>query len=145
MTHLEAQGFPQGDQVGPGLDIYRRVCLFTTDLEMAPGEVLSLYGDRWAIECTYRDVEQLAHGQEPQTWKGKGPERAANLAFWLHGAAWLWYLAARPRSSQPGPGTAPNASRPSPTPSPSCAACYGGNEFQPPPKAANKEVNLQRR
>ena len=42
--------------------------------------------------CTYRDVKQPAHGQEPQTWKGKGPERAANLAFWLHGAVWLWYL-----------------------------------------------------
>jgi len=65
---------------------------FTTGLDMAPGEVLSLYGDRWAIECTYRDVKQLAHGQEPQTWKGQGPERAANLAFWLHGAVWLWYL-----------------------------------------------------
>ena len=66
---------------------------FTTDLSMTPGEVLSLYGDRWAIECTYRDVKQLAHGQEPQTWRGQGPERAANLAFWLHGAVWLWYLA----------------------------------------------------
>jgi hypothetical protein len=66
---------------------------FSTDLAMAPGEVLSLYGDRWAIEVTYRDVKQLAHGQEPQTWKGQGPERAANLAFWLHGATWLWYLA----------------------------------------------------
>ena len=65
---------------------------FTTDLEMAPAEVLSVYGDRWAIECTYRDVKQLAHGQEPQSWKGRGPERAANLAFWLHGAVWLWYL-----------------------------------------------------
>ena len=37
-------------------------------------------------------MKQLAHGQEPQTWKGQGPERAANLAFWLHGAVWLWYL-----------------------------------------------------
>jgi hypothetical protein len=59
---------------------------------MAPAEVLSLYGDRWAVECTsYRDLKQLAHGQEPRTWKGKGPERAANLAFWLHGAVWLYY------------------------------------------------------
>ncbi len=64
----------------------------TTDLDMAPAEVVSIYGDRWAIECTYRDVKQLAHGQEPETWKGEGPERAANLAFWLHGATWLWYL-----------------------------------------------------
>ena len=65
---------------------------FTTDFAMAPAEVLSLYGDRWAVECTYRDVKQLAHGQEPQSWKGRGPERAANLAFWLHGAVWLWYV-----------------------------------------------------
>jgi len=64
-----------------------------TDVNMAPAEVLSIYGDRWAIEVTYRDVKQLAHAQEPQTWKGKGPERAANLGFWLHGATWLWYLA----------------------------------------------------
>ncbi|MDQ6617385.1 MAG: transposase [Actinomycetota bacterium] len=65
---------------------------FTTDLEMTPALVVSIYADRWAIEVTYRDVKQLAHGQEPQTWKGEGPERAANLAFWLHGAIWLCYL-----------------------------------------------------
>jgi len=65
---------------------------FTTDLDMSPAVVASIYADRWAIEVTYRDVKQLAHGQEPQTWKGEGPERAANLAFWLHGAVWLCYL-----------------------------------------------------
>jgi hypothetical protein len=32
---------------------------------MAPAEVLFLYGDRWAIECTHRDVKHLAHDQEP--------------------------------------------------------------------------------
>ncbi|MDQ6614723.1 MAG: hypothetical protein M3083_08255 [Actinomycetota bacterium] len=66
--------------------------LFTTDLDMSPAVVVSIYADRWAIEVTYRDVKQLAHGQEPQTWKGEGPERAANLAFWLHSAVWLSYL-----------------------------------------------------
>jgi hypothetical protein len=65
---------------------------FTTDLDMTPREVVSVYADRWAIEVTYRDVKQVGHGQEPQTWKGEGPERAANLAFWLHGAVWLCYL-----------------------------------------------------
>jgi len=65
---------------------------FTTDLAMAPAEVVSIYGDRWAIEVTYRDVKQFAHAEDPQTWKGEGPERAANLGFWLHAATWLWYL-----------------------------------------------------
>ena len=66
---------------------------FTTDLAMAPGQVMSIYAGRWAIECTYRDVKQLVRGEQPQTWKGEGPERAAHLAFWLHGTIWLWYLA----------------------------------------------------
>jgi hypothetical protein len=65
---------------------------FTTDLDMSPAEVVSLYADRWAVEVTYRDAKQLGHCQEPQTWKGQGPERAAHLGFWLHAAVWLSYL-----------------------------------------------------
>jgi len=41
----------------------------------------------------YRDVKQLVGGEQPQTWKGEGPQRAAHLSFWLHGTVWLWYLA----------------------------------------------------
>jgi hypothetical protein len=65
---------------------------FSTDLATSPPDLLTCYGDRWAIEVTHRDVKQLAHTQEPQTWKGEGPERAANLGFWLHAATWIWYL-----------------------------------------------------
>ena len=60
---------------------------------MTPADVVSVYAGRWGIECTYRDVKQLVGGEQPQTWKGEGPERAAHLSFWLHGAVWLWYLA----------------------------------------------------
>ncbi len=78
---------------------------FTTGSEMAPAEVLSTYAGRWAIEVTYRDVKQLVGGEHPQTWKGKGPERAAHLSFFLHSAIWLWYITAsgtNPRlNSQP--------------------------------------------
>jgi hypothetical protein len=66
---------------------------FTTDLEMAPAEVLSVYVGRWSIEVTYRDVKQLVGGEQLQTWKGAGPERAAHLSFFLHGTIWLWYMA----------------------------------------------------
>ena len=65
---------------------------FTTDLNMAPGEVASIYASRWPIEVIFRDVKQTVGGQQPQTWKGQGPIRAASLAFWLHGTIWLSYL-----------------------------------------------------
>ena len=65
---------------------------FTTDLSMKPTEVLSVYGGRWAIEVTNRDVKQIVGGQEPQSWKADGPERAAGLSFWLYSAVWVWYF-----------------------------------------------------
>ena len=74
-----------------GADEYFPIALVNR-FDMTPADVVSIYGDRWAIEVTYRDVKQLAHVEDPQTWKGDGPERAANLGFWLHAATWLWYL-----------------------------------------------------
>ena len=65
---------------------------FTTELQMSPGEVAEIYAGRWSIELCYREVKQGIGGQEPQSWKLKGPERAAGLAFWLYGAVWIWYL-----------------------------------------------------
>lgn len=65
---------------------------FTTDLGMSAAEVVSIYAGRWSIEVTYRDVKQLVGGEQPQSWKGQGPERAAHLSFWVHGTVWLWYL-----------------------------------------------------
>jgi len=67
---------------------------FTTDLAMAVPDVISVYAGRWAIEVCHRDVKQLVGGEQPQSWKHRGPERAAALAFWMHAAVWLAYLAA---------------------------------------------------
>jgi DDE superfamily endonuclease len=66
---------------------------FTTDLTMNPGEIISHYHGRWPIEDTLRAAKQSLGGEEPQTWKGRGPERAASLAFWLYSMVWTWYLA----------------------------------------------------
>jgi len=66
--------------------------LFTTDLTMTAAEVLECYNDRWAIEDTFKNTKQLLGGQQPQTWKRKGPEKAAALSFWLYSTVWLWYL-----------------------------------------------------
>jgi hypothetical protein len=65
---------------------------FTTDLTMTAAEVLECYNDRWAIEDTFKNTKQLLGGQQPQTFKGPGPERAAGLSLWLYSTVWLWYL-----------------------------------------------------
>lgn len=65
---------------------------FTTDLNAAGADVASCYAGRWSIEVAFRDVKQSLGGQHPQTWKGKGPERAASLAMWLYAAVWTWYI-----------------------------------------------------
>ena len=69
---------------------------FTADLGMTAEEVLECYNDRWAIEDTFKNTKQLLGGQQPQTFKGKGPERAAGLSLWLYSVIWLWYLKQKP-------------------------------------------------
>ena len=65
---------------------------FTTDLSLTAAELISGFAGRWSIEDTFKNTKQFIGGQEPQTWKGKGPERAAALSLWLYSAIWLWYL-----------------------------------------------------
>ena len=65
---------------------------FTTDVTMKPAEVIGCFADRWAIEDTFKYTKQFLGAQEPQTYKGQGPERAAALGLWLYSTVWLWYL-----------------------------------------------------
>jgi hypothetical protein len=65
---------------------------FSTDVTMNPATVLACYADRWAIEDTFKNTKQSLGGQQPQTYKAKGPERAAGLSLWLYSMVWLWYL-----------------------------------------------------
>jgi len=71
---------------------------FTTDLTMDPTEVLECYNDRWAIEDTFKNTKQFLGGQQPQTYKGQGPERAAALSLCLYSMVWLWYLRQKSRA-----------------------------------------------
>ncbi|MGI0052819.1 MAG: hypothetical protein ACRECR_00975, partial [Thermoplasmata archaeon] len=66
--------------------------LFSTDLSLSPGAIVSHYHGRWPIEDTLRSSKQSLGGEEPQTWRGKGPERAASLSFWLYRGVRAWYL-----------------------------------------------------
>jgi len=65
---------------------------FTTDLTATAVEVVEGYGGRWSIEDTFKNVKQLLGGQDPQSWKHNGPERAAAFSLWLYSAVWFWYL-----------------------------------------------------
>jgi hypothetical protein len=80
---------PQGEEPD---DFY-----FTTDLSTTPAEVIEQYGGRWSIEDTFRNVKQYLGGQDPQVWKGRGPERAAAFAFWMYALIWAWYLRVNPK------------------------------------------------
>jgi len=65
---------------------------FTTDLSLTAAQVIVGFAGRWSIEDTFKNTKQLVGGQEPQTWKSRGPERAAAISFWLSSVIWLWYL-----------------------------------------------------
>lgn len=65
---------------------------FTTDLDALPAQVVERFAGRWSIEDTNKNVKQLLGGQEPQTWKGVGPERAAAFSLWMYTMVWTWYL-----------------------------------------------------
>lgn len=68
----------------------------TTDRTATGAQVASRYAGRWSIEVCFRDVKQNLGGEDPQSWKRRGPERAACLSFWLHGLIWCWYLDTHP-------------------------------------------------
>jgi DDE superfamily endonuclease len=65
---------------------------FTTDLSSTPEAVVERYAGRWSIEDTFKNVKQFLGGQDPQSWKHNGPERAAALSLWLYSAIWFWYV-----------------------------------------------------
>jgi DDE superfamily endonuclease len=69
---------------------------FTTDLTATGAQTASRYAGRWSIEVTFRDAKQNLGGENPQTWKRKGPERAASLSLWLHATVWCWYIDTHP-------------------------------------------------
>ena len=64
----------------------------TDDDEAADAEVVARYSGRWSIEVTFREVKQCLGGEDPQSWKHQGPERAANLSLWLYSAIWTWHI-----------------------------------------------------
>jgi hypothetical protein len=87
---------------------------FTTDLSLTAEQVIGGFAGRWSIEDTFKNTKQFVGGQEPQTWKGPGPERAAMLSLWLGSLVWLWFLQQPPEAHKvAGPAWYPGKTRPS--------------------------------
>ena len=68
----------------------------TSDLTNSGAEAASRYAGRRPIEVCFRDVKQDLGGQDPQSWKRQGPERAASLSRWLHALIWCWHIDTHP-------------------------------------------------
>jgi len=68
---------------------------FTTDVTLAPEIVIAQYSGRWSIEDTFRNTKQFLGGQDPQTWKINGPERAAAFSFMVYSLTWIWFIQAK--------------------------------------------------
>jgi len=87
---------------------------FTTDLSLTGEQVVGGFAGRWSIEDTFKNTKQFLGGQEPQTYKGQGPERAVMLSLWLGSLVWLWFLQQPKRTHKvSGPAWYPGKTRPS--------------------------------
>jgi hypothetical protein len=64
----------------------------SSNVDRSAADVVAVFSGRWCIEDTFKNTKQYLGAQEPQTWKGQGPERAAMLGLWLYALVWLWYL-----------------------------------------------------
>lgn len=64
----------------------------TNDGAASDAEVAARYAGRWSTEVTFREVKQCLGGEDPQSWKGAGPERAASLSFWLYSVIWTSHI-----------------------------------------------------
>jgi hypothetical protein len=87
---------------------------FTTDRSLTGEQVIEGFSGRWSVEDTFRNTKQFVGGEEPQSWKGAGPERAVMLSLWLGSVVWLWFLQ-QPAKIHKVTGAAwyPNKTRPS--------------------------------
>ena len=59
---------------------------------MDKGLLISRYGDRWGIEDTFRSAKQFLGIEQPQSWKGSGPEKVAAVGYAVYSLVWVWFI-----------------------------------------------------
>jgi hypothetical protein len=67
-------------------------CFFTTDLQLDAGLLISVYANRWCIEDTFRNGKQFLGIEQPQSWKGAGPEKVAAMGYAIYSLIWSWFI-----------------------------------------------------
>jgi hypothetical protein len=72
--------------------IERDDCFFTTDLQLDAAFLISVYANRWCIEDTFRNGKQFLGIEQPQSWKGAGPEKVAAMGYAIYSLIWAWFI-----------------------------------------------------
>lgn len=62
---------------------------FSTSLALDPVLAVTFFADRWSIEDTFRNVKQYLGSEQPQSWKGVGPERSGAFSYLIYGIVWM--------------------------------------------------------
>jgi hypothetical protein len=62
---------------------------FSTDVAIDAALAVGDFADRWSVEDTFRNVKQYLGAEQPQSWKGIGPERSGAFSYLVYGVVWL--------------------------------------------------------
>lgn len=73
---------------------WRNEALLSTDLTLAPKEIITGYCRRWSVEIAFCDSKQMLGFHDPQVWCAKSVERAAPMSWFLGSLVVLWYAVA---------------------------------------------------
>lgn len=66
--------------------------LFTTDLEVGAGWVVTQFAWRWAIEVLFRASKQVLDVEAPQHWSKESVEKVAPWVWSMQSVIMVWYL-----------------------------------------------------
>jgi hypothetical protein len=66
-------------------------CFFSTDLTLAPTQILEIFARRWPLEVCFRDVKQFLGFEDPQNRVAKATIRTAPLIFFIYDLVLLWH------------------------------------------------------
>ena len=66
-------------------------CFFSTDLTLAPTQILEIFARRWPLEVCFSDVKQFLGFEDPQNRVAKATTRTAPLIFFIYDLVLLWH------------------------------------------------------
>jgi hypothetical protein len=64
---------------------------FSTDLTLAPPDILTWFSLRWPLEVCFRDVKQFLGFEDPQNRVSPATQRTAPLIFYIYDLVVIWY------------------------------------------------------